>query len=205
MSNYQPANVIIDGSASFYGFKVGDWVTLVSDPREIKFRIQKIFVSEDKPFLLSHGARVDFTQIYHYIEKNNRPSFSDIFMDLAKNLANRSTCSRKKVGCVISSIDYSQIYGIGYNGSYKGGPNYCDSTEPGNCGCLHAEDNALLKTNVGSEVPKIMYITMIPCKTCAKRIINKGGFKTVYYLEEYRCLKGKDILEQSGIKVIKWK
>jgi deoxycytidylate deaminase len=70
--------------------------------------------------------------------------------------------------------------------------------------CLHAEDNAILKVNVSSDVPKFMFVTTVPCKICAKRIINKGGFKKVYFLKDYRCQEGRKLLESQGIEVIKY-
>jgi len=131
-----------------------------------------------------------------------RKSFEDIYMNLAFELAERSTCVRKKVGCVVTSEDYSEIFGIGYNGSYEGGPNSCISDEPGKCGCLHAEDNSITKVSQRPEVSKIVFVTTIPCYICAQRIINKKGVKKVYYSETYRCLEGKRILEEKGIEVI---
>lgn len=130
-----------------------------------------------------------------------RRSFEEIYMRLAFDLAARSTCKRLKVGCVIVSCDYSRVYGIGYNGNAAGLPNECDSPTPGNCGCLHAEDNALLKTNGGPEVSKIVFVTHQPCAYCSKRIVNKGGVKKVYFSEPYRLSAGLDILRASGIEV----
>ena len=124
-------------------------------------------------------------------------------MKLAFDLSLRSTCSRLKVGAVIVSKDYSRVYGIGYNGNAAGLANGCDRNTPGNCGCLHAEDNALLKTNGGPEVPKIAFVTHQPCSYCAKRIVNKGGVDKVYYFHRYRLRDGIEILEKSGIQVIR--
>lgn len=124
-------------------------------------------------------------------------------MRLAYSLAARSTCKRLHVGAVVVSPDYSRVYGIGYNGNAQGMPNTCDSDEPGNCGCLHAEDNALLKTNGGAEVPKIIFVTHAPCLYCAKRMINKGGVIQVYYAEQYRSDTGLVILKKAGISVSK--
>ncbi|MBF0299091.1 MAG: deoxycytidylate deaminase [Oligoflexia bacterium] len=134
--------------------------------------------------------------------QNKRISFEEIYMKFAFNLAKRSTCKRLNVGAVVVSDDYSRVYGIGYNGNAQGMPNTCDSDEPGNCGCLHAEDNALLKTNGGKEVPKIMFITHTPCAYCAKRIINKGGITKVYFAEKYRSENGIKILENANIEMI---
>lgn len=130
-----------------------------------------------------------------------RLTFEEIYMRLCFDLASRSTCKRLKVGAVIVSVDYSHVYGIGYNGNAAGLPNTCDSDEPGNCGCLHAEDNALLKTNGGPEVAKVVFVTHQPCAYCAKRMVNKGGVKKVFYAEPYRLRDGLIILEKSGIEV----
>lgn len=130
-----------------------------------------------------------------------RISFEEIYMKLAIDLSKRSTCSRLKVGAVIVSHDYSRVHGIGYNGNAKTLPNTCDRDEKGNCGCLHAEDNALLKTNGGPEVPKIIFVTHQPCSYCAKRMVNKGGVIKVYYLESYRTQEGIEILKRSNIEV----
>ena len=132
---------------------------------------------------------------------NKRVTFKEIYMKLAFNLSERATCTRLKVGAVVVSDDFSRVYGIGYNGNAAGLDNKCDSEEPGNCGCLHAEDNALLKTNGGSEVSKIVFVTHQPCGYCAKRIVNKGGVRKVIFSEPYRLRDGLEILEKSGIEV----
>jgi dCMP deaminase len=131
----------------------------------------------------------------------HRPRFEEIYMRFAFELAKRSTCLRLSVGCVITSVDYSRVFGIGYNGNARGLSNSCESTEPGNCGCLHAEDNALLKTSEGPEVPKIVFVTHQPCAYCAKRMVNKGGIRKVYFSEPYRLRRGLEVLEQVGIVV----
>jgi dCMP deaminase len=125
-------------------------------------------------------------------------------MDFAFQLSRRSTCKRLHVGAVVVSADYSRVYGIGYNGNAAGFPNCCDREEPGNCGCLHAEDNALLKTNDGPEIKKIMFLTHLPCAYCAKRIINKGGIQKVFFAQDYRIKLGQEILNQAGISCIHW-
>lgn len=132
-----------------------------------------------------------------------RPAFEYIYMNLAKDLSRRSTCKRNQVGCVITSIDYTHVYGVGYNGNAQGLPNTCDRPEEkGNCGCLHAEDNAMLKVSVSTHIPKVLFCTMQPCSYCAKRIINKGGFLKVFYANEYRLRDGINLLETAGIQVI---
>lgn len=131
-----------------------------------------------------------------------RPSFDSIYMNLAVELSKRSTCKRKKVGCVIVSEDNQRVLAIGYNGSWTGGPNECDSDEPGNCGCLHAEENALIKMNYNEPSVKKIYTSTMPCVYCAKRIIN-SKISEVIYLEEYRKQDGIKLLELAGIIVRK--
>ena len=70
---------------------------------------------------------------------------------------------------------------------------------PGESGMLHAEINALLKMDYNNPKRKILYVTLSPCKMCAKAIINAGISKVVY-IEKYRCDSGLKILEQSGIE-----
>ena len=65
-------------------------------------------------------------------------------MRMAGLLIGRSTCKRLQVGCVIASEDYRKILAMGYNGNASGLPNECDSEEVGKCGCLHAEENAVI-------------------------------------------------------------
>lgn len=131
-----------------------------------------------------------------------KPSWDRTGLSMAKLIANdRSTCKRLKVGCIIMSSDHERVLGIGYNGNFKGGPNTCDRDEPGNCGCLHAEVNALVKA--GSEVKdKIIYLTISPCVQCAKLIVNSGA-SLVVYDEVYRDpQEALAILEAAGIEAM---
>lgn len=131
-----------------------------------------------------------------------RISFDEIYLNFARQLSQRSTCERLQVGCVITSIDYTQVYGIGYNGNAHGLDNNCDSIEPGNCGCLHAEQNACIHCTQQRETPKIVYCTHNPCVMCAKSIINLGGVKEVHYLNKYRNTDSLDLLSQSKIRSV---
>lgn len=120
-----------------------------------------------------------------------------IWMNTAKDLARRSTCKRLQVGCVITSLDLSQVYSVGYNGNYRGGPNVCDSKIPGSCGDIHSESNALIKVRV-NDLKKVMFVTTFPCKACSKLIVN-SGFSKIYYHNKYRLDESKSILKKSHI------
>lgn len=127
-----------------------------------------------------------------------RISKDQLFMQIAKDVSQRSTCGRLQVGCIITDREKMQILSMGYNGNYAGGPNECDGHEPGKCGCLHAEINALIKNTFGTG--KIMYITDAPCLSCAKAILN-AGIEEVYYSRDYRVTDGLKLLSLK-IKII---
>lgn len=130
-----------------------------------------------------------------------RPSFEKIYMDLAFQLAKRSTCSRLNVGTVITSKDYRKVLAVGYNGNASGLPNQCDRTDAGNCGCLHSEENAVINCDSHRFIEKIVFVTHLPCVMCAKRLINLGGVQKVYYSQNYRSQDSLLILAQASIEV----
>jgi dCMP deaminase len=130
-----------------------------------------------------------------------RPSFEAIYLRLAQTLANRSTCIRLQVGTVITSTDYRKVLAVGYNGNATGLANQCDRDEPGNCGCLHSEENAVINCDSPRQVEKIVFVTHLPCTACAKRLINLGNVTKVYYGEEYRLRDSLDLLKEVGIEV----
>lgn len=138
-----------------------------------------------------------------------RPSFHNIMMNMALLVAQRSTCQRSTsgVGTVISSTDFRKVLSMGYNGNASGLPNACDRTGPeavGNCGCLHSEENAIINCDVPRSVEKLVFVTMLPCVMCAKRLINLGGVQHVYYLKEYRIRDSLRLLRQRDIRVTQY-
>ena len=118
-------------------------------------------------------------------------------------MALRSTCSRLRVGCVITTHDYRKVLAVGYNGNAAGLSNCCDSSEPGSCGCLHAEENAVINCDSPRYIPKVVFCTYLPCKLCAKRLINMGNVVKVYYLNDYRSKESLFLFKTANIKAIK--
>lgn len=116
--------------------------------------------------------------------EGQRPSTQKCMIGVARIFAGRSTCSRLHVGAVVTNSEMTQIDAIGYNGGAKGLDNKCESLEPGMCGHIHAEENALIKANYNLKNKK-MFITILPCKQCAKLIIN-AGISEVYFEDFYR-------------------
>ena len=147
-----------------------------------------------------------------------RPSFDQIYMNLAVNLAQRSHCVKTKVGAVLTKD--TRIVSLGYNGPPAGTHN-CDIEWPEN-GCprdskgscslaLHAEQNAILyamKNNMSIE-GCTLYVTLSPCIACA-RVIFTIGIKKVFFLKSYAAFKkitvdeGVEFLKKFGVEVEKY-
>ena len=121
---------------------------------------------------------------------------------MAHNISRRSYDHRYQVGAIVVTSDNSQVLSLGYNGNYKGGPNEVESEVPGDSGMLHAEINALLKLDYNNPKQKAMYVTLSPCRMCAKAIIN-AGVNEVVYDREYRDTSGLDILRSAGVRARK--
>jgi len=135
-------------------------------------------------------------------DQPDRIPLEEVYMRMSEELAKRSTCARLQVGTVITTPDLTQVLGIGYNGNARGLPNRCDSSEPGKCGCLHSEQNALIKA--GAQLPgKVMFVSASPCVMCAKMAIN-ANVARVYYRQAYRDPAGLDTLRQGGVEVIQY-
>jgi dCMP deaminase len=129
-----------------------------------------------------------------------RPSFQEIYLKLAFALSARSTCKRLQVGTVITSTDFRKVLAVGYNGNATGLPNTCDRDEPGNCGCLHSEENAVINCDSPRHVEKLAFVTHLPCVACAKRLINLGNVKAIYYGHDYRIRDSLAVLASVGIE-----
>jgi dCMP deaminase len=130
-----------------------------------------------------------------------RPTFQLIYLQLAETLAKRSTCHRLQVGTVITSTDFRKVLAVGYNGNATGLPNGCDRDEPGNCGCLHSEENAVINCDAPRSIEKVVFVTHLPCVACAKRLINLGNVKAVFYGQNYRIQDSIKLLNSVGITV----
>ena len=129
-----------------------------------------------------------------------RPSWDSIWMDMARTIARRSHHPTFQVGAIVVSEDNTQVLSIGYNGSYRGGPNKPISEKPGCSGLIHAEINALLKLDYNNPKKKKMYVTLSPCPDCARAIVN-SNIDTVIYAEQYRDIEGIEILKSAGLSV----
>lgn len=105
-----------------------------------------------------------------------------VFMKMCRELSTLSYDPKYKVASIIITEDYREVCAIGYNGSYKGGPNERISLATGHSGFLHAEENALFHLCKPYELrgDLLMLCTHKPCSMCAKRIVNSGIRKVIY-------------------------
>jgi|TARA_R110001583_G_scaffold38874_11_gene125228 dCMP deaminase len=129
-----------------------------------------------------------------------RPSWDEIWMDFSHKISKRSYDPRFQVGSVVVTEDNCQVLAIGYNGNYSGGPNEVESEIPGESGMLHAEINALIKLDYNNPKNKKLYLTLAPCRMCAKAIVN-AGISEVIYKEPYRDMSGVNLLQECGVNV----
>ena len=133
-----------------------------------------------------------------------RADWPEYFMNIAKEVATRSTCDRKHVGSVI--VRDKTILSTGYNGSIRGMP-HCDEAghmmENDHCvATIHAEANAVLQAaKNGVMIDKAeVYISASPCWPCFKMLAN-AGIKKIYYGEFYRDDRIFDVAKKLGIEL----
>lgn len=136
---------------------------------------------------------------------DQRVSWHEYFMNIAEQVATRSTCSRKNVGAVI--VRDKTILSTGYNGSLRGAP-HCDEVghdiENDHCvRTVHAEANAVAQAaKHGIQIDQSeIYVTASPCLNCFKLIANAGITK-IYYKEFYRDERITEYAKLAGVKLV---
>jgi len=126
------------------------------------------------------------------VSDDQRPTWDEYFLMLAKLAATRSTCLAFPVGAVI--VKNKQVVATGYNGSPSGsahcttqgycypGLSSCDASKTLPSRAVHAEANAIAqaaKHGISTDGASI-YVTLEPCLSCLKLIIS-AGIKEVFY------------------------
>lgn len=115
-----------------------------------------------------------------------------VFMEMARNAARRSTCLSRRQGAVIVS-ESGHVIAVGYNGAPVGFPHprTCErlcigqGKELDKCNDSHAEENCIVHAALNGSNPKggTLYTIMSPCPRCARMIINSRIFHVVYERE----------------------
>ena len=143
---------------------------------------------------------------------DKRPSWDKYFLEIARIVAKRSTCLRRKVGALI--VKDRRILATGYNGT-PSKIEHCAETGclrlklkvPSGqrhelCRGLHAEHNALLQAALYgiSLRESTLYVTNQPCIICVKMLIN-AGINEVVTSGSYPDKMAQDFLDEAGIRV----
>ena len=128
--------------------------------------------------------------------------YDEAYMRMAAEWAQLSHCVRKQVGALI--VKDRMIIADGFNGTPTGFPNVCENDEgKTNWYVLHAEANAITKLarSNNSAMGATLYITMSPCRECAK-LIHQAGISRVVYRDEYKDPQGLEFLKQAGVELV---
>ena len=131
--------------------------------------------------------------------KKKQLRYDNAYMNMAEEWAKLSHCTRKNVGAII--VKDKMIIADGYNGSPSGFPNECENDDgETHWYVLHAEANAITKLarSNNSAEGSTLYITLSPCRECAKLIL-QAGIKRVVYKSAYKDTSGVDFIIQSSI------
>ena len=125
-----------------------------------------------------------------------------MFMEIARVVAKRSTCMRLNVGAVI--VHNRRIVSIGYNGVPPGAPHCTGNDCPGKHHCRltkHAEENALeyLAEEIRGDLD--IYVTDSPCEVCFTRLTIDPRIKRVFFGTPYRITEHLDHPPGSGPRV----
>lgn len=131
-------------------------------------------------------------------------SWDEYFIGIAKLSSKRSKDPNTRVGaCIVKS---KKIVGTGYNGLSKGFDDEkfdWNDRERKYPYVVHAEQNAIINSFGNIEDSKI-YVTLFPCSTCAKLIVQSGINEVVYSSDKYHNtddnFHSKKILEKAGVK-----
>ena len=135
------------------------------------------------------------------------------YLDIAETVAERSTCLRKKYGCIIVKND--EIISTGYSGAPRGRENcidlgYCtkkkiypDLRHGGYDACrsVHAEQNAIISAARKDMLGSVMYLVgkrvdtseyekgAMSCQTCRKLVINAGIEKVIVRISDKQYIE----------------
>jgi dCMP deaminase len=140
----------------------------------------------------------------------SRPDWPEYFLNVAKEVAKRSTCLRVPAGVGAVLVANKQILATGYAGSIRLAPHCTEvgcmiDEKTGGCvATVHAEINAILQAAQHGVALRgaTLYCTMSPCWDCMKALLN-GGIEAIYYSTEYRIVeRQKDIASKLGIPFV---
>ena len=155
-------------------------------------------------------------QVASWVQANlgfARPGWDDYFMSIARVVASRSNCVKRKVAAVVTAD--RRIISTGYNGTPRGTRNCneggcprCNQLAEGGtrldeCLCSHAEENSITQAAYHGVSLKgaTIYSTFSPCLQCTKMIINSGIVEVVYQSAYPLGRVSLDLLGEAGIQL----
>lgn len=142
-----------------------------------------------------------------------RPDWHTYFMNIAKVVALRSNCIKRKVAAVL--VKDQRVISTGYNGTPRGIKNCNEGGCPrcnhfgtsgqdlGLCLCSHAEENAIVQAAYhGVRINgATLYTTFSPCLQCAKMIINAGIAEVIFNQAYSMEAVSSALLTEAGIRL----
>ena len=142
-----------------------------------------------------------------------RPTWDEYFMSIARVVAMRSNCMKRKVAAII--VKDMRVVSTGYNGTPRGAKNCneggcprCNSmaasgTALDECLCCHGEENAITQAAYHGTSVKgaTLYSTFAPCLLCTKMIINSGIAEVVYNQDYPLNDTALSLLKECGVQL----
>jgi dCMP deaminase len=158
--------------------------------------------------------REQVRQVIQALAANSeRPGWDKYFMDIARVVALRGNCIKRKLAAVI--VKDRRVISTGYNGTPRGIANCNEGGCPrcnrfgisgeklDECLCSHAEENAIVQSAYHGVSIKgsTIYTTYSPCLMCTKMIINSGITEVVYDKSYSIAETPLKLLHDAGVEV----
>lgn len=151
-----------------------------------------------------------------------RPSWDEVWLDVAASVSQRSLCSRARVGAVIVSLD-NRVQAASYNGPRPGFPHgdklcihWCARSQLGakidadysTCEATHAEASALVRADRSQLKGGTIYITGACCINCARLISHTELNRVVHVVRGTDVHRNPEAVEEflraAGFEVLRW-
>ncbi|NTU41524.1 MAG: dCMP deaminase family protein [Nitrospirales bacterium] len=154
----------------------------------------------------------------------SRPSWDEYFLEIAKVVASRSTCLRRRYGAVI--VKDNILVSTGYNGAPRGSVSCVDTDRckrrelnvPAGeryelCVAVHAEQNAIVNGSIERMKDATIYIAGFeddgsfaegkPCLLCRRMIQNALIKEVIYLSKDGSIVRVGDVRELEGASLTK--
>ncbi|AKJ72608.1 dCMP deaminase [Gordonia phage GMA2] len=138
----------------------------------------------------------------------DRPSWDQVWMQMAITIAARSKCERAQIGCVIVASDQTVI-SSSYNGPAPSFPasgpcsNWCERARTGetddtysNCPACHSEANAIARADWSRTVGATAFVSGSVCINCAKLLAAAQIVRVVHIVNDGDSHRNPETVEQ---------